>query len=80
MYAEGAGTKTNPVLAVRWWRKAAQKGDAKAQYNLGSSYVEGDGVRANRRLGAVWLKKAASRGHKKAEKELRALESAQASR
>jgi len=64
------------VLAVRWWRKAAQKGDAKAQYNLGSSYVDGDGVRSNKRVGAVWLKKAASLGHKKAARELLVLQSA----
>ena len=35
MYADGLGTKADPVLAVSWWRRAAQKGDAKAQYNLG---------------------------------------------
>jgi uncharacterized protein len=70
--AEGTGTKTNLVLAVRWWRKAAQKGDAKAHNNLGSSCIDGWQVRSNKRLGAVWLKKAASHGHKKAARELRA--------
>jgi TPR repeat protein len=80
MYAEGTGTRTNPALAVKWWRKAAQKGDAKAQYNLGSSYADGCGVRTNKRLGAIWLKKAATHGHRKAARELRALESVLASR
>jgi len=80
MYAEGAGTKTNHVLAVKFWRKAAQKGDAKAQYNLGSSYADGCGVRTNKRVAAFWLNKSANQGHKKAAKELSALEAVSASR
>jgi uncharacterized protein len=75
MYADGVGTKTNPAFAVRWWRKAAQKGDAKAEYNVGSSYAEGRGVRANKRVAAIWFRKAVSHGHKKAARELSALES-----
>ena len=80
MYADGAGTKINHVLALKWWRKAAQKGDSKAQYNLGSSYADGRGVRADKRVAALWLKKAGGQGHKKAARELRALESVRASR
>jgi TPR repeat protein len=74
MYAEGVGTKTDPALAVKWWRKAAQKGDAKAQYNLGGACLEGDGVRKSERLGVAWLRKAAKLGHKIAARELRKYE------
>ncbi len=30
--------------AVKWWRKAAEQGRAKAQYNLGNAYAYGRGV------------------------------------
>jgi hypothetical protein len=29
---------------VRWWRKAAEQGEAEAQVNLGVAYFNGDGV------------------------------------
>jgi TPR repeat protein len=73
IYAEGAGTKSNLVLAVKWWRNAARRDDPKAQYNLGSAYLDGEGVRSNKRLGVSWLQKAANNGHKKAAKQIRAL-------
>ena len=31
--------------AVRWFRKAAEQGDADAQFNLGRMYYEGQGVK-----------------------------------
>ena len=69
MYADGIGTKTDPVLAVSWWRKSARKGDNKAQYNLANAYIEGFGIRKSERLGVNWLKKAAANGHRKAARE-----------
>ena len=80
MYAEGAGTKSNLLLAVKWWRIAARMGDPKAQYNLGSAYLDGEGVRSNKRLGVNWLQKAANNGHKIAVKEIKALNSVHASK
>lgn len=73
MYAEGAGTKPNPVLAVKWWHAAALSGEAKGQYNLGSAYLDGEGVRSNKRLGVSWLQKAATNGHKKAAEKIKGL-------
>ncbi len=32
------------VQAVNWWRKAAEQGDADAQYNLALCYYAGEGV------------------------------------
>jgi TPR repeat protein len=69
MYAEGTGTEADLVLAAQWWRKAAQRNDDKAQYNLGRAYLGGSGLRKNSRLGEGWLKKAAINGNKKAAKQ-----------
>jgi uncharacterized protein len=78
-YSEGAGTRTNSSAAVRWFRKAAHQGDAKAHYNLvGLCYLDGEGVRKSRRLAMRWFKEAATRGHKKAAKELRQLKATRA--
>src|ERR1700755_867706 len=43
LYAEGLGTKKNPVEAVTLWRKAAGQKLAPAQYNLGIAYGMGKG-------------------------------------
>ena len=32
------------VEAVRWYRKAAEQGEAAAQFNLGNAYCYGNGV------------------------------------
>ena len=60
------GTKPNPKKGVEWLRKAARKGDAKAQYNLGRAYLKGEDVRANKRLAKIWLEKAAAQNHRQA--------------
>jgi TPR repeat protein len=65
-YLEGLGTKQDLRKGIEWMRKAARKGDAKAQYNLGMAYLDGEGVRVNRRNARVWFDKAAKQGHKKA--------------
>ncbi len=36
MYANGRGVEQSDAQAVGWYRKAADQGGAKAQYNLGS--------------------------------------------
>ena len=45
MYANGQGVRQDYTQAVQWFRKAAEQGDAKAQYNLGVAYDNGHGVR-----------------------------------
>ena len=35
-YYNGDGVEKNYAEAVRWWRKAAEQGSLKAQYNLGT--------------------------------------------
>ena len=45
MYDKGHGVDEDNVEAVKWYRKAADQGDAKAQYSLSGMYIEGRGVR-----------------------------------
>ena len=50
MYVNGLGVPwytDNDAEAVKWYRKAAEQGDANAQFNLGSMYVQGGGVPVN---------------------------------
>lgn len=61
--------KENYVEAVKWFRKAAEKGDADAQFLLGMCYLNGKGVEQDIIDAGGWLGKAANQGHKKA-KEL----------
>ena len=57
--------------AVMWTRRAALRGDCKAQHNLGEWYASGEcGLKANRRLAMKWLAKSAEQGNKAASKTL----------
>ncbi len=44
MHFGGQGVPVDEVEAVKWFRKAAEQGDAKAQYRLGIMYDEGNEV------------------------------------
>ena len=44
MYASGMGVPLDYQEAVRWYRLAAEQGNAEAQHNLGLKYEYGDGV------------------------------------
>ena len=60
--------------AVKWWRKAADDGHAKAQFRLGESYATGKGVeQKDVNEAAKWYRKAAEQGHEEAAKALRSL-------
>jgi TPR repeat protein len=41
----GLGVPQDYTEATKWYRKAAEQGDAKAQYNLGYMYNDGCGVK-----------------------------------
>jgi TPR repeat protein len=49
--------------AITWFNKAAEQGDANAQYNLGIMYVDGLGVKKDYLQAATWYRKAAKQGH-----------------
>jgi hypothetical protein len=44
MYDNGEGVPENDAEAVRWFRLAAEQGNALAQSNLGVMYANGEGV------------------------------------
>ena len=58
------------VSGVEWYLKAAQQGDAKAQFKLALCYDDGTGVPQDKALAAQWYTKAAEQGHVKAQVKL----------
>jgi len=56
--------------AIRWFQKAAEQGNADAQYYLGSLNVEGKGVAQNYAEALKWYRKAADQGNASAQYEL----------
>ena len=61
-YSAGDYTK-----AVKYFRKAAEQGDAEAQYNLALSYYNGQGVTKSYPNAVKWYRKAAEQGDAKAQ-------------
>ena len=57
-----AGVPQDDVEAVRWYRRAADRGDANAQTSLGFMYANGRGVPRDFAEAANWYRKAADRG------------------
>jgi hypothetical protein len=49
--------------AAKWWRKAADQGDAAAQSDLGWLYSSGQGVETNYAEAAAWYRKSAEQGN-----------------
>ena len=58
------------AAASRWFRLAAEQGEAFAQYNLGSKYAHGEGVPQDDVSAHIWLNVAAATGDKDARKAL----------
>lgn len=56
--------------AMRWYRKAAEEGSAKAQFFLGRMYETGQFRDHNPVLAARWYQKAAAQGHRLAQYRL----------
>jgi len=62
MYSTGQGIRQNDAEAVKWFRKAAEQGHTKAQFNLGVLYDKGQGVAQSSSEAEKWYTKAAERG------------------
>lgn len=58
--------KKNSLKGTKYLKKAAEMGNATAQYYFGKRLIEGQGCRKNWNAGMRWLKKAASLHHPKA--------------
>ena len=67
IYAEGRGVPQDYVQAATWFRKAAEQGDAFAQYSLAYLYTQGLGVDKDYKEAAKWYYKAALQGDVKSE-------------
>ena len=66
MYRRGQGVPQDDKEAVKWYRLAADQGDAQAQYNLGLMYSEGQGVQQDYPLAYMWWNLCDSNVHKDA--------------
>lgn len=63
--------------SIEQLQKAAQAGDADAQYALGYNYYYGKGVAQNLSVAVVWINKAAAQGQPQAVKALALIQKAQ---
>jgi TPR repeat protein len=68
MYAKGEGVPQDYVEAMKWYRLAADQGDADAQINLGVMYAKGDGVPQDYVLAHMWFNLAAAQRNSSAVK------------
>ncbi len=73
MYYNGEGIKQNKQEAIKWYKKSAEQGSAKAQCNLGYMYESGDGVTIDKEEAKKWYKKSADQGNEDAKKALNRL-------
>ena len=62
MYANGLGVAKDEAEAVKWYRKAAEQGNAYGQNNLGKMYANGLGVAKDEAEAVKWFRKAAEQG------------------
>ena len=65
MYANGQGVPQDYAEAVKWYRLAADQGDAYAQNNLGVMYDQGQGVPQDYVLAHMWFNLSAAQGDEK---------------
>ena len=63
MYSEGRGVLKDDAEAVRWYRRAADQGNASGQYSLGLMYSEGRGVLKDDAEAVRWYRLAAEQGN-----------------
>ena len=62
-YEQGNGVTQDVAEAVKWYRKAADRGDATGQVNVGLAYLNGRGVPQDDAEAARWFRKAADQGN-----------------
>ena len=63
MYRRGQGVPQDYAEAVKWYRLAAEQGDADAQGNLGVMYGTGKGVLQDNVLAHMWYNLGAANGN-----------------
>jgi hypothetical protein len=70
MYERGLGVKQDQTQAEYWFRKAAERGNANAQFIIGEMYAKGKGVETDDVEAFNWYLKAAGNGSADAQLEL----------
>ena len=75
-YGNGRGVEQNYNRSVRWLRRAAKQGDARANYNMGVLTQNGWGVAKSEVKAMEFFKTAARHGNAKAERSMRTLQRA----
>jgi len=70
MYRTGQGVPQDDTEALRWYRLAADQGNAFAQSNLGLMYSNGRGVPQDDTEAAKWYRLAAEQGSGNAQNSL----------
>ena len=60
----------NDTQSAYWYKKAAEQGNAEAQYEVGQMYYYGKGVAKDRIQADYWYKKASEQGHADAQFKL----------
>jgi len=73
LYEQGSGVPRDLATAARWWRKAAEEGDARAQLELGLALLKGEGATADSAAGLEWLRRSADGGYAPAQERLGSL-------
>jgi TPR repeat protein len=71
MYERYGTVEPDDEDALKWLRKAAEQGHAKAQRELGRWYASGRGVRASFEEAEKWFRRAAAQGDSEAVENLR---------
>src|SRR5690606_1355331 len=65
------GALTDQQKAADWYRKAAERGNPDAQFNLGVMYEQGRGVPQSAQQGYVWLSVALANGCSEQERAMK---------
>jgi uncharacterized protein len=70
IFYRGYGVPVDFAEAVKWFRRAADEGNAGAQFYLGLMYSKGQGVPEDYAEGARWYRLAADQGNPEAQYNL----------
>ncbi len=61
---QGQGVPKNYAEMVKWYRRSAEQGHAKAQFNIGVCYLKGEGLPKDYVRAYKWISLAAAQGHR----------------